>query len=157
MLHNLSEEIRKYYEHAAECARQAEAVADAELRADFLRLEKGWLKLARSYELGPRLRSFSSETARRRNERNERTRTVDETEPREGNWKPANSAPFDRELQLAIIDSSGVHSLIFPCRRILHGWINARTKKSIDLCPTHWREWRGPILEPEAAVPNTLR
>jgi hypothetical protein len=31
---------------------------------------------------------------------------------------------------------------VFPCRRILGGWIDAETKGWIDLRPTHWREWR---------------
>ena len=145
MLHSLSEEIRKCYEHAEDCARQADAVADDKLRADYLRLEAGWLKLARSYELGQRLRLFSNETIRWRNERRESTRAVRETDRPERKWQPATSAPFDRELQLAIIDHGGVHSLIFPCRRVLHGWINAATKKSIDLRPTHWREWRDAV------------
>ena len=28
------------------------------------------------------------------------------------------------------------------CRRILGSWINAETKKRIDVWPTHWREWQ---------------
>ena len=59
-------------------------------------------------------------------------------------WNPIATAPFDRDLELAVIDYNGTHALVFPCRRHLHGWINARTKKSIDgLLPTHWREWQG--------------
>jgi hypothetical protein len=34
-----------------------------------------------------------------------------------------------------------VHALVFPCRRILGGWVKAETRRSIDLHPTHWREW----------------
>jgi len=59
-------------------------------------------------------------------------------------WKPVSTAPFDRDLELAVIEYCGTHTLVFPCRRVLHGWINAETKKRIeDLRPTHWREWRG--------------
>jgi hypothetical protein len=47
--------------------------------------------------------------------------------------------------ELAIIDYDGTHALAFPCRRFLHGWINAETKKLLDnLRPTHWREWQLP-------------
>jgi len=57
-------------------------------------------------------------------------------------WKPIASAPFDRDLELAVIDCAGTHTLVFPCRRILRGWINAGTNKLIEnLQPTHWREW----------------
>jgi len=56
-------------------------------------------------------------------------------------WQPASTAPFDRDLQLAVIDSTGTHALVFPCRRIAGGWIKAATKQRIDLDPSHWREW----------------
>jgi hypothetical protein len=54
---------------------------------------------------------------------------------------PISNAPFDRELELAVIDEDGRHLLVFPCRRTLGGWANAETKQSIDVWPTHWREW----------------
>jgi hypothetical protein len=57
-------------------------------------------------------------------------------------WWPVNSAPFDRELELAVFDRNGLHALMFPCRRILGGWIDAETNARIDLRPTHWREWK---------------
>ncbi len=59
-------------------------------------------------------------------------------------WKPVSTAPFDRALELAVIDRDGPHALAFPCRRILAGWIDAETKERIDLNPTHWREWQAP-------------
>ena len=59
-------------------------------------------------------------------------------------WQRINSAPFDRDLELAVIDYGGVHALVFPCRRILGSWIKAVTKERIDVQPTHWREWQDP-------------
>jgi hypothetical protein len=56
-------------------------------------------------------------------------------------WLPIGSAPFDRDLELAVIDSAGSHALVFPCRRVLDGWLKAATKQRIDVHPTHWREW----------------
>ena len=56
-------------------------------------------------------------------------------------WKPIASAPFNRDLELAVIDYYGTHALIFPCRRVLGGWISAKTKQRIDVRPSHWREW----------------
>lgn len=59
-------------------------------------------------------------------------------------WKPIAAAPFDCDLELAVIEYDGTHALVFPCRRLLHGWLNAQTKKPIyDLRPTHWRYWPG--------------
>lgn len=57
-------------------------------------------------------------------------------------WQRVASAPFDRDLELAVINGRGTHALVFPCRRILGGWINAESKEKLhDLRPTHWREW----------------
>jgi hypothetical protein len=56
-------------------------------------------------------------------------------------WQPVSDAPFDRDLKLAVIDKDGPHELVFPCRRIAGGWMNAETKERIDVRPTHWREW----------------
>ncbi len=58
-----------------------------------------------------------------------------------GMWKEIATAPFDRDLELAVISSGEAHSLVFPCRRVLGGWASAETKARIDVHPTHWREW----------------
>lgn len=57
-------------------------------------------------------------------------------------WKRIKTAPFDRELELAVVVRDGAHALVFPCRRILGGWIKAGNGERIDVRPTHWREWR---------------
>lgn len=57
-------------------------------------------------------------------------------------WKPIATAPFDRVLELAVVGSDGPHALVFPCLRILCGWISAETKKPVEVRPTHWRAWR---------------
>jgi len=63
-----------------------------------------------------------------------------------GDWIPIATAPFDRDLELAVIDYDGTHALVFPCRRVLHGWINAQTKNPLgSLRPTHWREWQASV------------
>jgi len=56
-------------------------------------------------------------------------------------WEPISSAPFDRDLELAVIDRDGPHALVFPCRRNFGGWINTKTGQRIDVNPTHWRSW----------------
>jgi len=56
-------------------------------------------------------------------------------------WQSVTSAPFDCDLELAVIDRDGPHALVFPCRRILGGWIKAETKERLDVRPTHWRQW----------------
>jgi hypothetical protein len=65
MLNNLSVEIRECYRHAHDCARQAAAQTDPQLKQDFLDTEQRWLFLARSYEFTDQLSDFSDETKRR--------------------------------------------------------------------------------------------
>jgi hypothetical protein len=61
---------------------------------------------------------------------------------RQVDWQPIATAPFDRDLLLAVIDQQGdAHALVFPCRRVLGGWLKAETKARIDVDPTHWRQW----------------
>ena len=56
-------------------------------------------------------------------------------------WQDISKAPTDRDLELAVIDRDGEHTLTFPCRRVAGGWVNARSKERVDVRPSHWREW----------------
>jgi hypothetical protein len=58
-------------------------------------------------------------------------------------WREISTAPFDRDLELAVLDGEGPHALVFPCRRIVAGWMKAGTRERIDVHPTHWRDWHG--------------
>jgi hypothetical protein len=67
-------------------------------------------------------------------------------------WRDISTAPFDRDLELAVLDGEGPHALVFPCRRIVSGWMNAGSRERIDVHPTHWREWQGRDLFNEAGL-----
>ena len=56
-------------------------------------------------------------------------------------WQSVSSAPFECDLELAVIDEDGPHPLVFPCRRITGGWMNSKTRERLDVRPTHWRHW----------------
>lgn len=60
-------------------------------------------------------------------------------------WQPITTAPFDRDLQLAVIEGGEVNALVFPCRRVLRGWVKAKTAAPVNVHPTHWREWDASI------------
>ena len=58
-------------------------------------------------------------------------------------WKPIWSAPFDRDIEVSVIDWDGYHAFVFPVRRTEAGWVSSEVKGTIPINPTHWREWTG--------------
>jgi hypothetical protein len=63
MLNNMDEQARQCYERAESCAQKAAAHGDPRVQQDYLDLERRWLLLAHSYELGARLTDFSASAA----------------------------------------------------------------------------------------------
>jgi hypothetical protein len=133
VLLRLSDHIRACYERAEDAERCA--MAEPENRTFHLEMAKRWALLARSYEFAESLERFllDLETSGMKKRHQQKHEAV---------WQPIATAPFDRDLRLAVIDQQGeAHALVFPCRRILGGWLKAETKAHIDVDPTHWREW----------------
>jgi hypothetical protein len=56
-------------------------------------------------------------------------------------WQPICTAPYGCNLELSVIERDIPYPLVFPCRRVLHGWVNAETMSPVDVHPTHWRPW----------------
>lgn len=56
-------------------------------------------------------------------------------------WRVIETAPFGRDLELAVLEANEVHALVFPCRRVLYGWVKAKANSPVNVHPTHWREW----------------
>jgi hypothetical protein len=56
-------------------------------------------------------------------------------------WQEITNAPLDCDLELAVIDDTGAHVLVFPCRRRLYEWVKADTLEQVNVRPTHWRRW----------------
>jgi hypothetical protein len=56
-------------------------------------------------------------------------------------WETITTAPYDRDLELAVIEGDRVHPLVFACRRATYGWVKVLTKERISVNPTHWRPW----------------
>jgi hypothetical protein len=59
----------------------------------------------------------------------------------ESAWRPVATAPYDRDLELAVLEGADAHVLIFRCRRVAYGWIDSATGRPVDIDPTHWRTW----------------
>jgi hypothetical protein len=56
-------------------------------------------------------------------------------------WQPIASAPFDRDIQVSVIEKGEVHALVSPCRQMHSGWLRASPRQLLFIEPTHWREW----------------
>ena len=53
------------------------------------------------------------------------------------------AVPKDQPVTLAVLDGDCFHALEFPCRYSDDGrWIDVTSGRSVDVRPTHWREWR---------------
>jgi hypothetical protein len=61
-------------------------------------------------------------------------------------WRDIQSAPFDRELELAVIEGDVCRVGGF-CLRHGDDWLDAETLNPIKVNATHWR-FRWPILLP---------
>lgn len=56
-------------------------------------------------------------------------------------WLRVSIAPRDVDLEVCVVERGSVHALIFPVRRDGAGWVDAETKKYLNIAPTHWRKW----------------
>lgn len=56
-------------------------------------------------------------------------------------WEDIATAPYDCDLELAVIDGNRVHPLIFACRRTATGWVKVSSRERVPISPTHWRLW----------------
>jgi hypothetical protein len=61
-------------------------------------------------------------------------------------WERISTAPYDRDLELSVVEEGRVHPLVFACRRTPSGWVRATTLERVIISPTHWRLWLEGIL-----------
>ena len=57
-------------------------------------------------------------------------------------WETISTAPYDRDIEVAVIETDHVYPLIFACRRTANGWFKASTRERLRIDPTHWRPWQ---------------
>jgi hypothetical protein len=127
MLQYVGKHIRECHARAEEARQQAAGTSDPDRKAGYEMAEQSWLRLADSYALSERLERYLLEQDRKLGRR--------------GEWRSLVEAPFDRDLEIAVIKGVTPHTVAFPCRRILGGWMDAETKERLKVQPTHWREW----------------
>ena len=122
MLSKASEQIAFCHQRASECREKAAKASSQATSEEYRDLESLWLLLARSHELTERTTDFIREVDRPR-----------DPSPVWKGWQRIADAPFDRDLEVAVIDSGGPHLLVFPCRRILGGWMDAQTNERVEV------------------------
>jgi hypothetical protein len=59
-------------------------------------------------------------------------------------WEPISVAPYNSDLELAVVERGHVHPLVFACRRTPDGWVKVSTHERLAVSPTHWRPWQKP-------------
>ena len=57
-------------------------------------------------------------------------------------WETILTAPYDRDLEVVVIEGDHVHPLVFACRRATNGWLKVATSERVAVNPTHWRLWQ---------------
>lgn len=57
-------------------------------------------------------------------------------------WEKISTAPYSRDLELAVVEGDRVHPLVFPCRRTANGWTKVPSMERVIISPTHWRAWQ---------------
>jgi len=61
-------------------------------------------------------------------------------------WLKIETAPFNCDLEVAVINPNSTYVLEFPCRRIFGGGlVDAPSREMVEVNPTHWRLW--PVLD----------
>ena len=61
-------------------------------------------------------------------------------------WRDIETAPFDRELELGVIDGE-IRTVGGFCLRHGDDWLDAETLKPVQVTATHWRS-RWPVIFP---------
>jgi hypothetical protein len=60
-------------------------------------------------------------------------------------WRDIATAPFDRAIELAVIDRD-IGVLGYPCLRHGDAWFDAETLRPVSVAATHWRYLQPAIL-----------
>lgn len=56
-------------------------------------------------------------------------------------WSKIEAAPFEHDIEVAVMEFDGPHAVVFSCRRLLCGWVKASTREPVEIHPNHWGEW----------------
>ncbi len=60
-------------------------------------------------------------------------------------WREIATAPFDREIEIAVLDGS-INVTGASCLRHGDGWLDTETLRPVEITATHWRYRRALML-----------
>ena len=59
-----------------------------------------------------------------------------------GHWHPITTAPYNRAVELRVLDHGNAVRLPFPCfRNNADHWINSDLGAPVSISPVEWRLW----------------
>src|SRR5262249_7015411 len=116
MLEQLSDQMRACHERAADAKAEADATSDPALKAEFLRAERRWLSLARSYEFTESLADFTTANSERRRKFDESLRA--NIGPTPGASLPATAA----QILWSIVENSDDAIITTNLDGIISSW-----------------------------------
>jgi len=58
-------------------------------------------------------------------------------------WQTIVTAPFDRDIEVAVLNERGYEVFALFVRRTQAGWLANRIDDFLAIAPTHWREPTG--------------
>jgi hypothetical protein len=56
-------------------------------------------------------------------------------------WHSISTAPFNRDLEVCVIEHDRNRVVPYPCRQTRNGWINGDLDVRAKIEPTKWRSW----------------
>jgi hypothetical protein len=151
----MPKQVEQYRLNAEKCQQLAQTFEEPEAKRALFAMADSWLTLA-----AQRLKNIEKARKNLRGDPKQKVaellsdavlhagRCLDQnarlagTETSTKEWQSLAGAPFDRDLEVAVINYDGTHALAFPCRRVRGGWVNAKTMKPVLVYPTHWRQWQ---------------
>ena len=58
-------------------------------------------------------------------------------------WRPASTAPYNKDLEIRVTEDGITSALPFPCRHTNGGeWINVDLGVPLQIQPVEWRTWQ---------------
>jgi len=142
----------EYRASAQECLSLAKVVVDPAENAGLISLAKGWLHLSafaennkitdveRRQQKAVRNGELNAKSGCRAISPRAQVKDSKSESERRPVWQTIVTAPFDREVGVAVLNERGYNVFALFVRRTRAGWVADRIDDFLAIAPTHWRE-----------------